>query len=318
MSYSPEVFAKIKEIYDGRRKKVGETLKEHIAQVRDLPGMAEIEERLGATGVRVMAALKKNDGGKEFEAVRRENEELAARRTRLLQLYGYPENFCDPVFTCALCGDTGFVQGRPCICMTEELYNAQAELSGLGLLLKHQRFENFDVRFYPDKEKAGAVKERCVSYAEQGVQRGENLMLMGGTGLGKTHLSTSIAHRVMRSGGSVIYESAQNILADFQYERFGRGYSDLSPVRTDKYFGADLLIIDDLGSEAGGPFTVSTFYNLINTRLNGQKALLLNTNLSPRELNDRYDQRIASRIFGEFDILILEGKDIRMQRLSEK
>ena len=140
---------------------------------------------------------------------------------------------------------------------------------------------------------------------------------MGATGLGKTHLSTAIAGAAMRAEFSVIYESAPNILADFQYEQFGRGYSDRTPVRTDKYFGADLLIIDDLGSEMSNQFTVSVIYNLLNTRLNQGLSTLINTNLSPKELVERYDRRITSRILGEFTLFTLEGRDVRMQKLNE-
>lgn len=315
MSYSPEVFAKIREIYNERRRSVGESLEARIAQVRGLPGMTEIEERLGSTGVRVMAALKKNDGGKALDGVRRENEALVERRNRILLENGYPADFCDPRFHCVRCGDTGYVQGCRCSCMREELYNAQAAISGLGALLERQSFENFDVRFYENPQEAESLRDFCMDYADRGFREGKNLALMGATGLGKTHLSTAIAKRVMKNGGSVIYESAPNILGDFQYERFGRGYTDVSPVRTDKYFDADLLIIDDLGSEVTGSFTVSTMYTLINTRLNNRMAMLINTNLSPKELTDRYDQRITSRIFGEFRIMTVEGKDIRGQKL---
>ncbi len=315
MSYNPEVFVKIKEIYEGRRKAAGEKLQRHMEEVRDLPGMWEIEQQLSATGVHIMEALKKQDGGMAFEEVRRKNEALAARRAKLLETFGYPADYCDPEFFCNACGDTGFVDGRRCACMKRELYTAQAALSGLGRLLEEQSFENFENCYYKDPEKARAVKDFCAKYAAEGYKQGQNLMLMGATGMGKTHLSTAVADRVMRGGGSVIYESAPNIFADFQYERFGRGYSDLSPVRTDKYFGADLLIIDDLGSELVNQFTVSVLYNLINTRLNNRMALLINTNFTPGEIEKVYDRRITSRIFSEFVIFLLEGKDIRMQKL---
>ena len=315
MSYSPEVFEKIREIYETRRKNAEDRMEEHMREVRALPGMEQIEERLGRTGLLVMEALKKDDGGREFDAVRRENEEFVAKREELLIKYGYPANFCEPEFLCPACGDTGFVRGKACKCLKEELYNAQAALSGLGPLLESQSFENFDVRFYEDRAQAEAVKEFCEKYAEECVEEGENLVLMGGTGLGKTHLSTSIADRVMKKGGSVVYESAPDVLADFEYERFGRRRTDLSPDTTDRYFAADLLIIDDLGCEISNQFTTSVIYNLINTRLNHKKATLLNTNLSHGELQKRYDDRITSRILGEFRIIELRGRDVRMQKL---
>ena len=105
-------------------------------------------------------------------------------------------------------------------------------------------------------------------------------------------------------------------LGDFRFERFERNRTDQSFDRAAAYFEADLLIIDDLGSEFSNQFTVATLYNLLNTRLNHRKATLLNTNLSAKELMQSYDRRITSRILGEFTLLTLEGKDIRMQKLG--
>ena len=120
----------------------------------------------------------------------------------------------------------------------------------------------------------------------------------------------------MRDGGSVIYESAPHILDDFRFEQFGRGWNDRTPVRTDKYFSADLVIIDDLGSEMQNSFSVSVTYNLINTRLNAGKSTMINTNLKQNELKGVYDRRIVSRILSSFTVLTLEGTDIRMQMLN--
>ena len=64
-------------------------------------------------------------------------------------------------------------------------------------------------------------------------------------------------------------------------------------------------------------FTVSVIYNLLNTRLNQGLSTLINTNLSPKELVERYDRRITSRILGEFTLFTLEGRDVRMQKLNE-
>ena len=76
-------------------------------------------------------------------------------------------------------------------------------------------------------------------------------------------------------GYDVVYDTAQNILSEFEYERFGRGYNtDAEDRRTDKYFECDLLIVDDLGTELTNNFTVSSLYNLINTRINAGKPMM--------------------------------------------
>ena len=315
MSYSPEVYKKISEIYEERRRTAIRDLEARIEHAgRVSPEIAEIEKVLGSTGVRIMEAVRRNDGGASFDAVRKENEELVAKREELLVQNGFPRDYCSPRCLCPLCGDTGFVEGRQCACMKEALYEAQAALSGLGALLGKQTFENFSLDYYTDKSEARTARSYCEKFAREGVINGENLLLMGGTGMGKTHLSTAIADVVMKNGGSVIYESAPHVFDDFRFEQFGRGWNDRTPVRTDKYFSADLVIVDDLGSEMIGSFSVSVLYNLLNTRLNDRKSMLFSTNFSQKELMTSYDRRIVSRILSSFKVFALEGEDIRMQK----
>ncbi len=96
--------------------------------------------------------------------------------------------------------------------------------------------------------------------------------------------------------------------------RIGAGQSGAA---LDRYADCDLLIIDDLGTEVVNQFTVSVLYHLINTRLNRGLSTMINTNLSQKELRERYWDRITSRIFGEYQILLFSGTDVRMQKLKQ-
>ena len=84
--------------------------------------------------------------------------------------------------------------------------------------------------------------------------------------------------------------------------------------RSDKYLECTLLIIDDLGTEFSNQFTLSTIYNLLNTRLNRGLATIISTNLSPDELARKYEDRVYSRIIGGAKIMPFEGKDKRLLR----
>jgi DNA replication protein DnaC len=87
---------------------------------------------------------------------------------------------------------------------------------------------------------------------------------MGKTGTGKTHISTAIAREIIARGFDVIYDSAQNIISDFETDKFRSGYGQ-TEMRSEKYLECDLLIIDDLGTEFISQFTVACLYNLLNT-----------------------------------------------------
>ena len=156
--------------------------------------------------------------------------------------------------------------------------------------------------------------EYTKNYAENFRGKGsQNLILMGGTGLGKTHLSSAVAKRIIERGYDVYYVSAINMFSGFEFAQFGRTSSFVqeSPERC---LECDLLIVDDLGTELTNQFTVSTLYNLINTRMNLGKTTIISTNLTQSEIRQRYSDRIASRIFGDFYPLFFKGCDVRLQK----
>ena len=110
----------------------------------------------------------------------------------------------------------------------------------------------------------------------------------------------------------MLYDSAQNIITDFETDKFKSGYGQTES-RSEKYLECDLLIIDDLGTEFTSQFTVSCLYNLLNTRQNRGLSTILSTNLSYEELQRKYEDRIFSRIVGTgCRILVFEGKDRRL------
>lgn len=115
----------------------------------------------------------------------------------------------------------------------------------------------------------------------------------------------------------MVYESAQNIFSDFEYDRFKSGYTEEAGGRAQRYLDCELLIMDDLGTEMANQFTISCLYNIINTRINQERSTIINTNLTQKELRDRYADRITSRILGEFRVLRFDGEDIRAQKLRK-
>ena len=144
-----------------------------------------------------------------------------------------------------------------------------------------------------------------------------NLLLLGGTGLGKTHLSTALAKTLIDNGYDVVYTGAIGMIADFEKNRFGNSAGGESGNDLDRYYSCDLLIIDDLGAEVSNQFTVSTIYNVLNNRISLGLPTVISTNLNQTELNSRYWDRITSRILGEFRPLLFSGSDVRKLKLTE-
>ncbi|MGN0594083.1 MAG: ATP-binding protein, partial [Hominimerdicola sp.] len=150
----------------------------------------------------------------------------------------------------------------------------------------------------------------CKEYADGFNENSKSLFMKGNTGLGKTHLSLSIANEVIKKGYGVIYVSAPSLVTQLEKEHFSYNKEDAKT--EDALLDCDLLIIDDLGTEFTTPFSTSAIYNIFNSRLLADKPIIFNTNLSLQELEKLYSQRFVSRIIGEAVRLDFFGKDIRI------
>ena len=137
---------------------------------------------------------------------------------------------------------------------------------------------------------------------------------MGGTGLGKTHLSSAVARKVIENGSDVFYTGAIDLFSSFEIQRF-KSYTNEPSEFIERYFECDLLIIDDLGTEMINQFSVSTLYNLLNDRIMRKKPTIVSTNLSKEDIQKKYTDRIVSRLFGEYIVLQFMGNDIRKQKV---
>ncbi len=320
MGYSAENYRLVKELLEKRRKDaIAQSERRRADLHAQSPEMAEIDRALRGTGMALFRAAC--EGGKEspaFKSIMEQNKTLLKARKDLLKALGLPPDYTEVHYTCPACGDSGYVDIHMCTCMRRELTLAGFASSGLGSLLSRQSFENFSLDYYGDDPATRRRMEKNLKiareYAENFSLSSGNLIFFGQTGLGKTHISTAIARLVIERGFDVRYESAPNIFEDFENDRFNR--IGREEARSEKYFAAELLIVDDLGAEAINQYTVSCLYNLINTRASAGRPTIISTNLEHGELQGRYNDRITSRLLGEYQPLMFVGSDIRMQKLQ--
>ena len=251
--------------------------------------------------------------------LRAESEQIDQARAAALAALGLPADHTSPRYFCPKCKDTGYLEYKMCDCLKRELVLLGYKNSGLGALLEKQSFENFSLDYYSAdaRELMQGNLMICKNYAKDFSAGAPSLLMMGTTGLGKTHLSTAIAKAVIDKGYDVMYETAENLISKFSYERFGRGYGDKTESQTDRVFECDLLIVDDFGTEVTNQFSASCVYNLINTRLSKNLPTIINTNLSGKAILERYTDRVYSRLIGEFTVLYFGNDgDIRMKKIG--
>ena len=82
--------------------------------------------------------------------------------------------------------------------------------------------------------------------------------------------------------------------------------------------GCDLLIIDDLGTELTTEFSKVELFNFLNSKLLRKKKMLISTNLTIENLKDKYDERIYSRLVGDFNLFKFLGDDLRIKKSHER
>ena len=324
MAYGRDIFRIAAGILNDRRTRENEAAEERRrAFYAAYPRAQEIERSLSSTAVAAAkAVLSGGDAKRELTRLKEKNLSLQRELSALLNGAGLPPDYLQPHYQCPRCGDTGYVDGKMCSCLRDLLrktaYKKLNEMTPLSL----SSFSTFSLDYYPEEpQKEGEIPPRkqmenvlryCRSYAREFSPGAPSLILQGGTGLGKTHLSLAIANEAVKKDFGVIYVSAQNMATSLERERFGRdeGPGDTNALLLD----SDLLILDDLGTEFATSFVDAAVYNIVNTRLMTGRPTIISTNLSLYELQKRYSERFVSRIIGSYVRLTFFGRDIRQQK----
>ncbi len=322
MGYSKKNVTAVYEDFERRRDENKALQQDRLYEVYSrCPEIKAIDKELSRVGLDIFGAtMQGKDGFEErLQSLRERNEELQSNRASLLHNLGYEATYTDLKYDCILCQDSGYLGAKMCSCLKNALTLKGYESSGIINLLKTQCFENFSFDVYPQEcqEIMKRNYKKLHKFADNFDDNKEFFLLVGGTGLGKTHLSTSVAKSLIDNGYDVVYELAQNIFSDFDKDRFRDRFGDTDSL-SEKYIECDLLIIDDLGTEIITNSTVSYLYNIINTRINKRLPIIISTNLSAKEIKSMYHERITSRLFGEFTIVKFEGSDVRQRKITKK
>lgn len=294
-------------------------LQQAYAQV---PRLREIDIQLRRTMAKAAQAVFAQGGDAQaaMEQAKQENLSLQAER-KALETAHFAPGWLEGEPICCQCGGTGYVGSTMCDCLKKLCIAQQRKALG-SVFGGNERFETFDLQYYPDtvipsvRTSPRALMEKnlnyCREYARRFSPEAGNLLMVGGTGLGKTHLALSIGRAVGEQGYSVCYETAAGIFSKLEKAKF---YStEESRAQAEKIEHCDLLIIDDLGTELPGQFVTASLYALVNQRLMEGKPMIITTNLNVNETGERYSPQIASRLYGDFHRMTFLGSDIRVLR----
>jgi len=158
--------------------------------------------------------------------------------------------------------------------------------------LKNARFCTFQKD--TDNQKVYALAERYVERFDEMCQKRQGLLFWGTVGTGKSYTAACIANELMERNIPVIMTSFVKILQNIQ------GDQEEEKVFMSRLNDAELLIIDDLGTERATDYALEKVYNIIDSRYRAGKPLILTTNMTVREMQENMDiryKRIYDRIY---------------------
>ena len=290
--------------------------REREAFSRD-PGLEELRARsiaLAADSLR--AAMREPDADKRRAIageMRKKGAFFNAETRRRLRALGLPEDYLEEHYRCPVCRDTGYVGDAPahfCACFERRL--AAGEQSGQAA----QTFETFNAAFVPEENGQRArlleAKRLLEEFADRYPEaRWRNVVLSGAGGLGKSFLLNCVYARVGGRGFPVTRTTAYRMFDAMRRRHVGDaeeadGFAAL--------LEAPLLLVDDLGTEPMmRNITVEYLFLLVNERMEAGLSTMVTTNLTPAQIQERYGERVCSRLFDRLSALAikLEGKDLR-------
>ena len=321
--------------YEQKRRKAEMDLDERIENLyKKFPKLEEIDDKINQISIdKTKAILNKKNGIEEMD---KEISKLKKQKEDFLNKNNIKQEYFEPNYECKICKDTGYVQDINnktvmCNCLKQKLLNMSYNKSNLSDI-KKENFENYNINLFSDeintqkykikcspRQNMINIKNACMKFIENFDNLDEkSLLFVGNTGLGKTYMSNAIANELLKKGKTVLYQTAPVLLETIIDNKFNKYKNHNADSFYKNVLNVDLLIIDDLGTESINTLTVSELFTIINTRIlnlnNKPTKTIISTNFSIEQIFKNYEERIGSRIAGNYNIYQFVGEDLRLKR----
>ena len=262
------------------------------------PSLKKADENYRAAVVR---SLKSGGEGQAPDEKRALDEEIG--RLGL-------QNTLFPAPHCSKCGDTGYCGGKICDCALS--LSTSSDFISFPL----HDFKDIDYSLFSQHDAARfrkAAGDFEIIFGEKFPDTKKRIFsLLGKSGTGKTFLASCAASAVVKKGYSAVFVTAFKFVSDAA--KYHTTFDDTRDGFLQPYLDCDLMIIDDLGTEAVYKnITLEYLYLVINERQLAGKHTMITSNLSMDRLGERYGDRIASRLLDKKTCYAaqFDGDDIR-------
>ena len=249
----------------------------------------------------------------DFSLTRARYDEVVAKLEKRMTSLGVSKEDLVVKYTCPICKDTGYVNGRECNCLKQLVYASLRENCG-SLLTDESSFDAVDYSTFPKEylESYTLFYSILSKVAEKFPENNSKILgAFGPVGVGKTYGFSILANNLMKKGFSVLYlNSAEmnSLFLKYHLAKENEKAEIWAPL-----IDCDFLFLDDLGAEPNITNVTANYLNcLLNERMESTTGFT--SNLTPEQLRDKYGDRVFSRISHKKRsvIMVINGKDLRL------
>ncbi len=333
-----EIRRNLEQTFAMRREKALREAERRKQEVQEkIPELTSLDAKITLAGIRYARTVLSEKGpDSDANTLSEKISQLNEQKATLLLEHHLPADYMDPRFECPVCEDRGYITDRangtsyPCTCY-QNLY--LEKLYAFSNLLDDGQtgFSHFNEAYFsetPDKRKYQSetaprdqiqcIRNCCMAFIHNiGQPEAQNLYFFGPTGTGKTFMAKSVGLELLKKGYTVLYLSATSLFSIIRQYRLNPEHAGSDDEQAYKnLFTVNLLILDDLGTEPGSDARYAELLTLLELRKardkNHPAKTIISSNLDVKRLFQEYNERIASRIVGEFNTLHFIGDDIRI------
>jgi DNA replication protein DnaC len=224
---------------------------------------------------------------------------------------------------CETCGGTGIVETPlpwvtrcwDCVEHVETIARAS------GGIRTWRRYQNVDLAGFDWHRLPTPAATLLQEYADDldlHLSEGWGLILTGGVGSGKTHCAVGLGVAALGMGFSTYATTLGTLLMEIR-----AGYQGLDSGSEQKLIHrvctVELLILDDLGVEKPSEWARERLAYIVNQRYAAELATIVTTNLGLDDLEERWDSRVVSRLYGTSQAVGLTGvEDYRREQRKQR
>ena len=173
----------------------------------------------------------------------------------------------------------------------------------------HKELKDFDFSFQPSINKQEIKDYETLRFIESQ----ENLVFLGSSGVGKTHLAVSIGIAAAKKRYSTYFIKCNNLLQQLKKAKLENRLGD----RLKHFTKYKVLIIDELGYLPMDKDDSKLFFQLIDLRYE-KKSTIITTNINFNSWDDIfYDAVVANaildRILHHSHVISISGKSYRLK-----